>query len=164
VGWWWCVVAQAAPEMIPLEVYEAARDAPAAPGETATLPLRDGSSFSFAEHRGKPILLTFWASWCGPCRAELPALSTWAAAHPQVEVLAVNVDRQRPPAEKFLQAVKFDLPIAYDPDSQQLGRYGVTSMPTMFLFDRKGGLAWQHVGYSAEKGFTELDAALAGVQ
>jgi thiol-disulfide isomerase/thioredoxin len=161
---WWCA-ALAAPEMIPAEVFEAAKSAPVgATAETASLPLRDGTTFSFVEHRGRPVLLTFWASWCGPCRAELPALATWSKAHTDVAVVAVNVDRQRPPADRFLQSVKFDLPIGYDPDAQQLGKYGVQSMPTMFLFDRSGALAWQHVGYSTEKGFTELDAALAGLK
>jgi thiol-disulfide isomerase/thioredoxin len=163
---WWNT-ASAAPEMIPAEVFERARASAATAGgepETASLALKDGASFSFAEHRGKPVLLSFWASWCGPCRAELPALDTWSASHPDVTVVAVNVDRQRAPAERFLQTVKFDLPIGFDPDAQQLGKYGVTSMPTMLLFDGAGRLAWQHVGYSTEKGFTELDAALGGVK
>jgi thiol-disulfide isomerase/thioredoxin len=163
---WTVVVAAtfAAPEMIPVEVFEAAKNAATAPVEDAVLPLRDGGSFAFAAHRGDPILLTFWASWCGPCRAELPALATWAKAHPEVAVLAVNVDRQRAPAERFVQSVAFDLPIAFDPDARQLGRYGVTSMPTMLLFDPRGALAWQHVGYSAEKGFAELDAAVGALR
>lgn len=161
---WLVPAALAAPEMIPVEVFEAAKNAPAAPTTDVVLPLRDGGTFSFAAHRGHPVLLTFWASWCGPCRAELPALSAWAKGHPDVTVLAVNVDRQRPPAERFLAGVAFDLPIAFDPDAQQLGTYGVTSMPTMFLYDRSGALAWQHVGYSAEKGLAELDAALGALR
>ena len=80
-----------------------------------------------------------------------------------MKVVAVNVDRERPPAEKFLSRVRFDLPVAFDPDAVQLGRYGVISMPTMFLFDGSGNLAWQHTGYSKERGFTELDKALGAL-
>lgn len=157
--------ALAAPEMIPEDVFRSVLES-AKPQEGAvldvTLPLRDGGTFASAEARGKPLILAFWASWCGPCRAELPALSSWAAAHPDVTVLAVNVDRDRAPAERFLGAVRMDLPTAFDPDGHQLGSFGVESMPTTLLFDRQGRLSWRHAGYSAERGFTELDAALPG--
>lgn len=158
---WSLGLALAAPEMIPVEVFEAAKAV--APGSEATaieMPLRDGGVFRLADHAGKPVVLSFWASWCGPCRAELPALSVWAKAHPDAVVVTVNVDRARPLAERFLKAVAFDLPVAFDPDSVHLGRYGAQSMPTMFLFDRTGALAWHHTGFSTERGFTELDAAI----
>ncbi len=162
---WWVADAWAEPEMIPIEVLEAAKAASTgADASDITLPTSDGGTFRMADHRGSPVVLSFWASWCGPCRAELPALATWAATHPDVQVLTVNVDRQRPPADRFLQSVRFDLPVAYDPDAKELGRFGVMSMPTMFLFDRAGAFIWSHTGYSAERGFTELDAALGGVR
>jgi thiol-disulfide isomerase/thioredoxin len=163
--WWWLGAAWATPEMIPLEVFEAAKDAhPDAEAVAIEIPLRDGGTFRLADHRGRPVVLAFWASWCGPCRAELPALSDWSEEHPEVDVLAVNVDRQRQPAERFMSSVRFDLPVAFDPDAEHLGRYGVQSMPTTFLFDRAGALAWQHTGYSQQKGFTELEAALGGLR
>jgi thiol-disulfide isomerase/thioredoxin len=154
--------ALSAPEMIPVEVFEAARQPAHAPDATIELPLREGGTFRLGDQRGSSVILAFWASWCAPCRIELPALSAWAKEHPEVKVLAVNVDRTRPPADRFLASVHFDLPVAFDPDASQLGRYGVTSMPTMFLFDREGKLAWQHSGFSKENGFSELDAALGG--
>lgn len=156
-------LALAEPEMIPLDVFEAAAKAAQVTGDFE-IPLRGGGSFKLSDHRGKPVLLTFWASWCSPCRKELPALDVWSKAHPEVTVLAVNVDRGTEPAERFLEAVHFDLPVAFDPDATHLGRYGVTSMPTMFLFDRKGQLVWRHSGYGEEKGFSELDAALGGAK
>jgi len=105
-------------------------------------------------------LLAFWASWCRPCQQELPALSEWQKTHPDVAIYAVSVDRKREDAEKFINKVSFDLPVAFDPDANHLSRYGVTSMPTMFLFDKTGELAWRHTGYSQKNGLTELDEAL----
>jgi thiol-disulfide isomerase/thioredoxin len=156
--------ARAAPELIPEEAWAAATRTTPAEAASFEIPLKSGGTFRMAEQRGKPVLLTFWASWCGPCRRELPALSTWAKSHPEVTVLAVNVDRAAADADGFLGSVRFDLPVAYDADAKHLGQYGVTSMPTMFLFDRKGALAWRHSGYGEEKGFAELDAALAGAR
>jgi thiol-disulfide isomerase/thioredoxin len=157
--------ALAEPEMIPLEVFEQARSrTPGAEASAVEIPLRDGGTFQLAQHQGSPVLLTFWASWCGPCRLELPALSAWSQQHPEVHVVAVNVDRTRPPAERFLQSVRVGLPVAFDPEAKHLGQYGAISMPTMFLFDGRGQLAWQHTGYSQEKGFAELEQALLGVR
>ena len=152
-------LALAEPEMIPLDVFEAAAKSASVTGDFE-IPLRGGGSFKLSDHKGKPVLLTFWASWCSPCRKELPALELWSKSHPDVVVLAVNVDRGAALAEKFLAAVHFDLPVAFDPDATHLGRYGVTSMPTMFLFHKGGQLVWRHSGYGEEKGFTELDSAL----
>lgn len=157
------VPVNAAPEMIPIEVFEAARQA-APSGAPIELALRDGGTFRLADQQGSPVILAFWASWCAPCRVELPALSAWSKSHPEVKVVAVNVDRGRPPADRFLASVHFDLPVAFDPDAKHLGQYGVSSMPTMFLFDGRGRMAWQHTGYSRETGFAELDAALAGLR
>ncbi|MCA9488308.1 MAG: TlpA family protein disulfide reductase [Myxococcales bacterium] len=164
--WTWLVAAAwAAPEMIPEDVFRAVLEA-AKPEEGAVLdvqlPLREGGTFVSTEARGKPLLLAFWASWCGPCRAELPALAVWAKEHPDVTVLAVNVDRDRAPAERFIKGVSFELPTAFDPDGHQLGSFGVESMPTTLLFDRQHQLSWRHTGYSTQRGFTELDAALPG--
>ena len=157
-------VTHAGPEMIPEEAFRAATQPRSDPrAEGIELPLRDGTTFRLSDHQGQPVLLSFWASWCGPCRAELPALEVWAAQNPRVTVVTVNVDRSIEPAERFMASVRFDLPVAFDPDSAQLGRYGVVSMPTMFLFDRQGALAWQHTGYGTESGFTELDAAVGGL-
>ena len=153
--------AAAAPEMIPLDEYDAARHALAASVDF-TLPLRDGGTFTMSSHGGEKVLLSFWASWCSPCRRELPALALFAAEHPELTVLAVNVDRERADAERFLDQVEVKLPVAFDPDARALGRYGVTSMPTMFLFDRSGALEYRHSGYSDENGFSELIAALQG--
>jgi len=154
----------AAPELIPDEAWAAARAAGPSGGPEVELELRAGERFRLSEHRGSPVVLAFWASWCGPCRKELPALSAWAKAHPGVQVVAVGVDRDRAAAERFLQQVPVDLPVAFDPDSKELGRYGIISMPTTFLFDRAGTFAWQHSGYSEAKGFSELDAAIAGLR
>jgi thiol-disulfide isomerase/thioredoxin len=152
----------AGPEMIPLEIFEATT-VPSSPNEMS-LDLRDGGTFRMGDYRGKPIILAFWASWCSPCRRELPALDAFAIAHPEVYILAVNVDRERPDAETFLERVHFGLPVAFDPESRILGRYGVTSMPTMLLYDREGALQWQHSGYGEDKGFEELSSALRGAR
>lgn len=155
--------ALAAPEMIPVEVWEQIKTATPA-GADFEIPLRDGGTFRMADHRGKKVVLSFWASWCSPCRRELPALSKWAKEHPNVVILAVNVDRNAKDAEKFIESVHFDVPVAFDPNATHLGQYGVTSMPTMFLFDTKGQLAFRKSGFSEERGFTELEAALGGAR
>jgi thiol-disulfide isomerase/thioredoxin len=146
----------ATPEMIPAEAMEDV-------GHLASdfeAPLRDGGTFKLSEHHGRTVVLSFWASWCGPCRQELPDLSKWAKTHPNVEVVAVNVDRDRTDAEKFLSAVDIELPVAFDSESIALGEYGVVSMPTMFVVDPKGTLVFKHTGYSKENGFKELEGAL----
>lgn len=152
----------AGPEMVPLEVFEAVKRAEA--GADLELPLRDGGTFRLSEQRGKPVVLSFWASWCTPCRKELPALSAFAAANPGVAVFAINVDRAQADAEKFLAQVPFRLPVAFDTAGKALGRYGVTSMPTMFLIDKGGQVALRKVGFSEEKGLVELEAALKALK
>jgi thiol-disulfide isomerase/thioredoxin len=157
----WCAAAAwAAPEMIPAEVFDAIKNEQAPAIDDVEIPMHDGSTFHLADAKGQKLVVAFWASWCAPCRHELPALSKWAKANPYVRVVAVNVDRDRADAERFLQSVRFDLPVGYDPDAKQLGRYGVTSMPTMFLFDEAGAFLWRHTGFNDKKGFQELDRQL----
>lgn len=146
----------AAPEMIPMEALEVVGH----PAPQFQLPLRDGGTFDLSAQKGKVVVMSFWASWCGPCRAELPAMTELAKTRTDVTWVAVNVDRQRVDAEKFLKAVNVGLPIALDNDSIALGDYMVMSMPTSFVVAPDGTVAYKKIGYSAEKGFTELIAAI----
>ena len=151
----------AAPEMIPEQTLldVVGRTAP-----PVTSPTLAGEDFDLNDARGKPVVLAFWASWCGPCRLELPALSDLQAQRDDVQIFAVNVDRDRKLAERFLAGVKVDLPVVWDHEATAMGQYNVLSMPTTFLIDAQGTVKWRKTGYSRERGLTELIAALDGLR
>jgi len=149
-------LAMAAPEMIPEEdLVLVGRTAPEI--ELKTL---DGDEFSLASLRGNTVVLSFWASWCGPCRQELPALSALQETRSDVQIYAVNVDRLRGKAQGFLRSVQFELPIVWDNNSVAMGQWNVMSMPTMFVIDKQGTVKWRKVGYSRENGLSALEAEL----
>ncbi len=151
--------ALAAPEMIPEQDLDlVGRTAPNIEAETL-----DGARFSLEDHRGEVVVLSFWASWCGPCRLELPELNALQGRRSDVTVVAVNVDRDRAAAERFLAGLDLSLPVVLDSQSLALGQYGVMSMPTMFLVDPNGTIKFSKTGFSREKGLAELEAAIDAV-
>ena len=113
----------------------------------------DGGSVSLSAYRGRVVYLDFWASWCGPCAQALPALDALRKEFPpgDFQVVAVNVDRERAVAKKFLTKRPVGYPSALDPEGVLPAKYGVDSMPTSFLIDRNGVV--RHV----QRGFRPSD-------
>jgi thiol-disulfide isomerase/thioredoxin len=124
--------------------------------------------FSQEDLRGKVSLVAFWASWCGPCRRELPALEL---VHKELssqgfQVVAINVDRNPALARKFLGGHPPAYPVVLDPESQLMGHFDVVAMPTSVLVDPTLAVVSRHEGYSEERLVTvreEIDSLLAGV-
>lgn len=146
----------AAPEMIPPDDGELLGRS--APDVAFTLP--DGKPVTLKDYKGKPVVLSFWASWCGPCRKELPALSQLAAQRTDVTFLAVNVDKERAPAAQLIAELKLTVPVVYDPEAAVMARFDVVLMPTMFLLDKNGTVKLKKTGFAADNGLNELTAAL----
>lgn len=107
--------------------------------------LADGRKFSTADWKGKVVLVDFWATWCGPCIAELPRVKkTYAEFHPKgLEIVGVSCDQDADSLKTFLERNK-DMPWPQMFDASKPGwhalatQYGVNGIPTMFLIDRKG--------------------------
>jgi thiol-disulfide isomerase/thioredoxin len=144
--------------MIPIEALDLLHK-PAPGFELKTL---DGGSFKLQDHKGKTVVLSFWASWCGPCRKELPELAKLQKERSDVEIFAVNVDRDKALAQKFLAITPVELPIIWDQDSVALGQYEVLSMPTLFVLDKNQVVTFRKTGFSEERGLIELIAVLDG--
>ena len=112
-----------------------------APPPTA-LELRDtaGDEHVLAEHRGHVVLLNFWATWCPPCRAELPILEVLARDFRDrgLHVLTVNVGDVGPRLDHWLRELAVGLPVLVDSDGEQGRAWRVTVLPTSFLLDRQG--------------------------
>jgi len=117
-----------------------------------TLFTLDGSStVQLADFRGRPVLLTFWASWCGPCRVELPELKKLYGdlVGTGFVLLTVNVDTSPMAATRFLDALGIELP-TYKMTSRDLVQLGVNSLPTNVLLDAEGRPVQIYRGYSPE--------------
>ncbi|BBM01583.1 TlpA disulfide reductase family protein [Microbulbifer sp. GL-2] len=119
------------------------------PSKDFTLASNKGSNLRLEEQRGEVIMLNFWASWCGPCRQEMPLLDKlherYAAAG--FQVWGVNVDAQRSDAEKLLGKIPVDFPILFDSTSEVSKMYGIDAMPSTVFIDRDGNVRHIHKGY-----------------
>jgi thiol-disulfide isomerase/thioredoxin len=115
-----------------------------------TLMTLDGSgTVGIDDFRGRPVLLSFWASWCGPCRIELPELQrlyTELAGEGFV-LLTVNLDQSPKLAMRFLEQVGISVPV-YRMATGQVALLGVSGLPTNILFDRQGRAIKIYAGYS----------------
>lgn len=112
------------------------------------LPGFEGPAWSLAEANGRPVLLNFWASWCEPCRAEMPSLELLAQRHEAdgLLVLAVNQRETDAAIRRFLQTMPFSLPILRDTDGATSRRFGVRIFPTSVLIARNGRAAFSVIG------------------
>jgi len=104
-----------------------------------------GRLHSLAEYKGKPVLVHFWASWCGPCRHEMPLLTTWLKQHPDVTIIPVSLDDSIEDARDFLTSNRFDLP-AQLTDSSQARALGARGLPTTLVLNADGDIAARQVG------------------
>ncbi|WP_444928874.1 TlpA disulfide reductase family protein [Microbulbifer sp. SSSA002] len=121
----------------------------AEPSKDFTLSSNQGGNLRLAEQRGDVIMLNFWASWCGPCRQEMPLLDQlherYAAAG--FQVWGVNVDAQRKDADALLAKIPVDFPILFDGKGEVSKMYGVAAMPSSVFIDRDGNVRYIHKGY-----------------
>ena len=100
--------------------------------------LEDGRHISLEDLRGRPILINFWATWCGPCRLEMPDIVAVAQANPDLIVLAVNVQETMEQIQPFAEEFQMTLPIVRDTDGELRTLYAVRGMPTSVFIDRQG--------------------------
>ena len=109
-----------------------------------------GKKIEVASYRGRVLLLDVWASWCGPCKQELPMLDAMARRLKSqgVEVLAVSVDQERANVDKFLKGHgKWALTIAHDPAGAIAERLQPDKMPTSYVIDRSGIVRYVNAGF-----------------
>jgi len=108
----------------------------------------DGDKFSLSEQKGKVIVLDFFATWCGPCKLEMPHLVKLYDKYKNDGLLVVSSSSE--PAEllsKFREKMDITYPVLQD-NKNIAGKYGVRGIPTLFIFNKNGKLANKHVGYA----------------
>ena len=98
----------------------------------------DGEPLALAELQGKPVVLNFIATWCGPCKVELPAFQRLAGRRPELSVLLVDLGEDSEMVSEFLDSLKVSLPTVLDESGQVTKSYRVRGLPSTFFIDRAG--------------------------
>jgi thiol-disulfide isomerase/thioredoxin len=116
-----------------------------------SLPSRAGDTVSLDQLKGKVVMLNFWASWCGPCRQEMPLLDQMHKRYSSLgfTLIGVNVEANTKDAERWLKDTPVSFPVLFDRDSKVSKLYDVSAMPSTVFIDRKGNLRYLHRGYKA---------------
>lgn len=104
---------------------------------------------SLSQYRGKVLYLDFWASWCGPCRESFPWMDRMVSRYGAdgLVVVAINLDKERALADRFLAELAPRFTVAFDPKGEIAERYDVQAMPSSFLIDRDGRIRNRHRGF-----------------
>jgi len=115
-----------------------------------TLPSLDGQTVRLSDLRGKAVLLNFWATWCAPCRLEMPTIDKAYQEYKSrgLEILAVSLDAgSNSVVKNFMQELKLDFPVLLDPNMEVLRLYRQFSIPATFLIDKQGIVRHRELGY-----------------
>ena len=124
-------------------------DTVSGPAPDFTLPGNRGKNLKLSEFRGQVVLLNFWASWCGPCRQEMPALEKLQQRYQKLgfTILGVNVEEDSRQARAMLRDLRVSFPILFDTQNRVSQLYHVSAMPTTVIIDRDGNMRYLHKGY-----------------
>jgi peroxiredoxin len=119
------------------------------PAPQFTLASKGGTDVSLSQYKGQVVMINFWASWCGPCRQEMPLLESIYKKYSRMgfTMIGVNVEPDSKAANEWLKATPVSFPILYDRDSKVSKLYNVAGMPSTVIIDRNGNLRKLHRGY-----------------
>ncbi len=112
---------------------------------------KDDGNMRLSDQRGNIVMINFWASWCGPCREELPLMEELYQEYQDLgfEILAVNVDDEESKADVLLNDIEVTFPVLYDTSGEVSKLYDVSAMPTTVFVDRDGLQRILHPGFRA---------------
>jgi thiol-disulfide isomerase/thioredoxin len=153
----------------PSEVFEVKRFHPAEPAPAFRLVDLERRRVSLEDFRGRVVLLNFWATWCAPCREEIPAIAALArefASH-GLTVVAINHEEAAPVVGGYVRELGLTFPVLLDGDGAVGDRYRVVALPATFFVDRRGALVGGALGFrdwtspAARTYLTELLAGLS---
>jgi peroxiredoxin len=124
--------------------------APGAQAPAFALGSQSGKQVDLANFKGQVVLINFWATWCGPCRKEMPVLDQLYSKYKPLgfTLLGVNVEPDSSNATGFLKSTPVTFPILFDTDSKVSKLYEVAGMPSTVIVDRKGNVRYIHRGYN----------------
>jgi len=118
----------------------------------------DGNEVTLSELRGKVVLIDFWATWCAPCREELPSIAKLSAAYHDKDVVVLGInDEDRATVKHYLEKQGLALTVLMDSGQKVHGQYGCHALPTVVIVNRDGAVTAQYVGGRSEE---ELRTAL----
>ncbi len=119
------------------------------PAPDFALKSHGGENLRLSEFRGEVVMINFWASWCGPCRQEMPLLDELYIQYQPLgfTILGVNVEEDSTKARKLLKDIPVTFPILFDNSSEVSQLYDVVAMPSTVLVDRDGNVRHLHQGY-----------------
>jgi peroxiredoxin len=126
-----------------------AKAAPNAPAPDFTLRQIDGPNLRLGEQRGRVVMVNFWATWCGPCRVELPHLDKLHAKYRSsgFMLLGVNIDDDPNAAKALAAKMGLKFPVLFDSEKKVVAAYDLNAMPATVLIDRDGKVRHLHRGY-----------------
>jgi thiol-disulfide isomerase/thioredoxin len=129
------------------DAFDVAR-VPPAPAPDFELTGLDGKPVRLGDFRGRVVFLNFWATWCPPCREEMPAMQALAAELEKqgLVVLALNYEESAETAEAYIRETGLTLPVLLDAEGAVARRYRVTGLPASFFVDRRGALVGSVLG------------------
>jgi len=132
-----------------LSAAQAASEKLSGPAPDFTLKSASGANVKLSELKGDVVMINFWATWCGPCRQEMPLLEQLYAKYKPLgfTLLGINVEEDSSKAGQFLKDVPVSFPVLFDSANQVSKLYKVNAMPSTVLVDRDGNMRFLHRGY-----------------
>ena len=108
-----------------------------------------GQSDALSQYKGQVVMVNFWATWCGPCKQEMPLLDQMYKKYKPAgfTLIGVNVDKEAPAVKELLARKPVSFPVLLDPANQVSKAYHVDEMPSSVIIDRKGQIRYIHRGY-----------------